>query len=183
MEKNRHPQSILSFVFYTLVVLAVGVLVTQPWSTASAGYVDREKPANIPVSVGFAENTYQKICLSTGVGNEVCFPENACIGKCLVEPGTSGKAGNPANDLRKSFVDLLDSFTVRIMAVNGNLVGKNVEVCFNNPGVLYVYGLNVEDWSSPIEPSFNQEKGKYCALVNAGDLGVNAGLSFAYFKK
>lgn len=166
MEKTNTLKSTLSFMFFTLLILAMGFVLLQSWSTASAGYIDK---------------VATEVCLSSGKGGEVCFPENTCSGRCLLNPGTSGAANNPAGDIGKPFADLMDSFYVQITDRTGNPAGKNYEVCFKNPGKLYVYGLTGQTWR-PIETSMNDAKGKYCAVIDFGDLGVNAGLSFAYFK-
>jgi len=70
----------------------------------------------------------------TGKGGVVYFPRDACFGRCLLNPGTSGFAFDPAGDLGKPFAALMDSFYVEIKDVEGNLMRKNIEVCFEYPG-------------------------------------------------
>ena len=166
MKQTYHVKSVLSFALFTLVILALGFGLLQNWSTASAGYIDKIS---------------QEVFLLSGKGGVVYFPRNACVGRCLLNPGTSGAALDPAGDLGRPFSNLMDSFLVKISDVDGNVVGKNIEVCFEYPGDLYVFGLTGQTWV-PIQTSLDEVKGEYCALVNAGDLGVNTELSFAYFK-
>lgn len=168
MNNAKGLKPVLSFTVFTLVMIAVGLMLLEPWSTVTAGYVDKVS---------------SPVCLSTGVGGEVCFPANACLGRCLVDPGTSGNAGDPSGDTGRSFSDMLDSFSVRIYDVRRNLVTHNLEVCFEKPGTLYVYGMSGDGWGSPVEPVFDQAKGKYCLPVAAGDLGLDGVLYFAYFNK
>jgi hypothetical protein len=143
-------------------------MLVEPWSTVTAGYIDKvTRISKLP----------------TGIGGMVYFPENACRGRCVLDAGTTGKAQDPAGAIGKSFLNMIDSFTLRIFDIKGNLVGKNVEVCFTNPGSLYVYGLNGENWGPAIETVFSETRKQYCTNINAEDLGVNNVLYFAYFAK
>lgn len=164
--KKNNGKSFVSFTLFTIVILALGFVLLHEWSTVSAGYVDKIN---------------REICLYSGKGGEVCFPVNTCGGRCLLNPGTSGGAIDPAGDLDKSFGDLMDSFFVKISDGNGTSLEKNFKVCFNTPGKFYVHGFVDQSWT-PVETVLDEASGKYCAMINAGDAGVPVELSFAYFK-